>query len=162
MARGDAHAGAKYLRVPADRRLGCWRGTAIYLFLLALVPSCGGGPDYDRDVWIVGDAAPFGVSGAMPWASPGSDVELTLTNAASDPNVVHDLVLLDPDDGHVIAAIEPVAAGRAKHVRFQAPKPGVRAQRDYPFRCSQPGHGEGGVLQVVAPSTGHTNPPPTL
>jgi hypothetical protein len=139
-----------------ERGPGRWLGCVGVLIAGA---SCGGGPDFERHVTILGNG-PFTVNFSSLWADRGADTRITLNNAASDVTVVHDFILTDPTDGHVVAEILGVPAGESKSVRFTVPYPPGADPTRYPFHCGQPGHDDGGYLDVpTAPARGRVQSP---
>jgi hypothetical protein len=128
------------------RRSGWVLGLTVLAFS---APGCGGGPDFDRAVVVLGDG-PFTVNASALWADRGTDTRVTLYNAATRADVVHDFILTSPTDGQVVAQILGVRAGQTGSVRFFAPVPVGAGAVLYPFHCAQPGHDDSGALEIVS------------
>jgi len=109
--------------------------------------ACGPDHTYDRHVIVLGTGV-YAYNPPSMYALRDSEIALTLENTTGE---AHSLVLLDPDDGHTIATVDPVAPGQSASVLFHTPE-GI-GDKHYPFHCTIPGHTENGTLDVSASET---------
>jgi hypothetical protein len=114
------------------------------LFVLAVCVWLGCAPDhtYERTIVVVGDG-PYAYHPDNPYALRFTEIDLTLMNQTA---VAHDLVMVDPADGHTIVSVGLVPPGQTASVHF--PTPLGTGYTQYPYHCTVPGHTEGGALFV--------------